>query len=162
MLSVKAYRYLRDKYRARQPAPSEQPPQTQVETGAEVNTLPAHSPQQEVKQEVEPPLIQPAQPPQAKDHSDLKYKIFLLIGLAIPVFLETLDYTGTNLLLLHHSSLPQLTPFFAVVATAQVHIAVSQAAYNNQHHLIVSFLLLVRLQSFGSPEVLHQFLFFQS
>lgn len=53
--------------------------------------------------------------------------VMLMVALTIPVFLETLDYTGTHCLYSGGYN-PCLTYMFPVVATAQVQIAVRLAS----------------------------------
>lgn len=54
------------------------------------------------------------------------FQLMLMGGLAIPVFLETLDYTGKSALTI--ALLTSLIYMSTVVATAQVHIAVRHMA----------------------------------
>lgn len=61
-----------------------------------------------------------------EQNTALKWKIRLMVALALPVFLETLDYTGS---LSHHFFRLSFDAYdeymYTVVATAQPHIAVS-------------------------------------
>ncbi|KAI0789133.1 major facilitator superfamily domain-containing protein [Abortiporus biennis] len=98
------YRYLRGQYKARQ-ARKQQEANGGVPTSEDTNSQSPQfstsdgspsAPQQQID-----PEEAAAQP--ARKRSNLKYKLILMLGLALPIFLETLDYT--------------------IVATAQVSIA---------------------------------------
>ena len=56
--------------------------------------------------------------------AELLWNVALMVALIIPVFLETLDYTGKNICAQSELELIVVGTLLLVVATAQVHIAV--------------------------------------
>lgn len=103
MLSVKAYKYLKGKYQQRNASRSpEEPGHNGTANSRPQDPTPGVSEPQVLQpfpQEVprDPPQVATSVPRQAKSgKSSWKWKAVLMIGLAIPVFLETLDYTGTS------------------------------------------------------------------
>ena len=116
---ILAYRYIRDKRRAAKAAREAEaaglPPPSQQERDADSQGT-AHD---------ESPVSGAA--PHGKISSSTKWKLMLMLALLVPVFFETLDYTGKQLaqqiLCLDYNLSSK------VVATAQVHIAVRLALF---------------------------------
>ena len=77
--------------------------------------------------------------PASRNTASLQSRILLMIALLIPVFLETLDYTGMKVqYLMKIVFADKLHP---VVATAQVHIAVSLILILHSMQSFISVLL---------------------
>ena len=97
MLSVKACKSLKGKYQQQHPARSEEAGSSETGVPRPQEPTPGETVQQDVLQEVSrggSPKIAHEFAPPTSGKTSWKWKVILMIGLAIPVFLETLDYTG--------------------------------------------------------------------